>query len=730
MALRFKSKKMRSLALLISGGLLLLLIGLWSLTGVVWTRADSMLLDLFYKRAVSEGKGPPKSDLVALVTITNASYDSFHKNYLDRGHLARMSDTLAKLGPEAVGFDIIFHRPSIEKDDIAFADSIKNLGLAYLPMAFELTPEQKSFEWQNSVSHERLREEYLFHPVEKGPGQPLYAIRAFTQMDAFEEYAMGSGHINVEVDPDGVYRHMLMLVRVEDGYAPTLSLSMYLDYMRIPPDKIVVEWGERIVIPAVEESFLEKDVVVPIDARGRAFVPLAATWEGSFTKVESHEVLLGYEDENKRGALYSALEGRLVLVGDVSTGISDIGNTSLDTDAPLITLHVSMLNALLTNTFYKRWDSGHVILVLIASGLILGLASLMRSSWVLYTSGLLILGGLITLTWSEIQGFRFFPVASAGGSVLVLGFGLTAGLEWAGKKERSFIRNAFAKYVPEKVVHQLLRNPELLRLGGEERVITALFSDLAGFTTISEKMSPSELVNLLNEYLTEMTGIVLDEGGIVDKYEGDAIMAEFGAPIHLPDHADRAVRAGIRMQRRLKELRRHWLEKGLPEMRCRVGINTGPMVVGNMGSGQVFDYTVIGDAVNLASRLEGANKRYNTYLMISENTLVQLTPGLFRTRLLDVIRVQGKTEPVRVYEVIGEAGESLAPDLEAYITTYEKAFGAYLVKDFEQAKSGFESALTLRPEDPACRDMLERIRAQDPNNLPEDWDGSIALNTK
>ena len=181
--------------------------------------------------------------------------------------------------------------------------------------------------------------------------------------------------------------------------------------------------------------------------------------------------------------------------------------------------------------------------------------------------------------------------------------------------------------MPEKVVDTLLGSPEMLKLGGEERVMSVLFSDLAGFTTLSEKMTPTQLVHLLNHYLTEMTDIVLAEGGIIDKYEGDAIMAEFGAPLPLPDHADRAVRTGLKMQRRLKELREIWKGQGLPELRCRVGINTGAMIVGNMGSNQVFDYTVIGDSVNLASRLEGANKRYNTYLMISEFTLDCLTPG-------------------------------------------------------------------------------------------------------
>jgi adenylate cyclase len=321
-------------------------------------------------------------------------------------------------------------------------------------------------------------------------------------------------------------------------------------------------------------------------------------------------------------------------------------------------------------------------------------------------------------------------VVSVGASGLFVFFVLVTSLEVAVGRERSFIKGAFARYVPEKVVDTLLGTPEMLKLGGEERVMSVLFSDLAGFTTLSEKMTPAELVHLLNQYLTEMTDIVLDEGGIIDKYEGDAIMAEFGAPLPLQDHADRAVRAGLRMQRRLKELREIWKTQGLPELRCRVGINTGSMIVGNMGSNQVFDYTVIGDAVNLASRLEGANKRYNTHLMISESTLGYLTPGLFRVRVLDVIKVKGKTKAVKVFEVIGGNAEPVDPQDSAYFAAYETAFERYLSRDFDAAREKFHQALSLRPDDPASKDMLDRMDGLDPQQLPPDWDGSIALTSK
>jgi len=343
---------------------------------------------------------------------------------------------------------------------------------------------------------------------------------------------------------------------------------------------------------------------------------------------------------------------------------------------------------------------------------------------------MIILAGIIGLTWFQFIQFRLFPIVTAGGSFLFIFFTLVIGIEVAVSKERAFIKSAFSRYVPEKVVNHLIESPELLKLGGQERVITVLFSDLANFTNISENMAPPDLVNLLNEYLTEMTNIVLEEGGIIDKYQGDAIMAEFGAPVPCPNHADMAVRTGLRMQRRLKELRKEWREKGLPALRCRVGINTGPMIIGNMGSNRVFDYTVIGDAVNLASRLEGANKLYNTFLMISESTYEQLTTGMFKTRILDVIKVKGKREAVKVFEVYGETSETIDPDHELYYQTYHKAFEAYLSRNFSFAREKFSEALTILSEDPASKEMIARINAINWEELPADWDGSIALTSK
>jgi adenylate cyclase len=722
-------RHLRLVALAAAGAALAATLVLLAL-GTVWTQYDYKVLDLFYRQAVKRGQGPRQSPQVVYVTITDRTYDYFAKNILDRKDLSRVNDALARLGVEAVAYDVIFARPSRPEADESFAESIRKLGCAYLPIGLGYTATAAPFRWEEGRAYERFRTDYLRKPIEKGVARPYCATRALMQYDAFQEASFNSGHISAYSDPDGVYRHLLMLLRVEDAYFPTLTLSMFLDHMKVPFEKMIVHWGESITIPALKGSFLEKDVVIPIDDRGRAFIPFAAGWDDGFKKMEAQTLLKTMEDESLAGNLTDFFEGKFVLIGDISVGTSDLGQIPLESDAPLMLLHASMLNGLLTQTFYHNWSFRDAVLAIWLIALFLALAATIRSTWFLYLAGVILVAGLTGLTWTEFTRFRLLPVVTVGGTGLFVFFALVTSLEVAVGRERSFIKGAFARYVPEKVVDTLLGSPETLKLGGEERVMSVLFSDLAGFTTISEKMTPGELVHLLNQYLTEMTDIVLAEGGIIDKYEGDAIMAEFGAPLPLLDHADRAVRAGLRMQRRLKELREIWKGEGLPELRCRVGINTGSMIVGNMGSNQVFDYTVIGDSVNLASRLEGANKRYNTYLMISEATLGYLTPGIFRTRVLDVIKVKGKTNAVKVFEVIGESSHPVDPNDGAYYTAYENAFERYLARDFDGARQKFKEALSLRPDDPASQDILQRMDGVDPNQLPPDWDGSIALTSK
>lgn len=722
-------KHLRLVAVTTTAALLVVSAGLFML-GSVWTQYDFKVLDLFYRQAVKRGHGSKPSPQVVFVTITDRTYDHFAKNTLDRKDLAEINDALARLAVQAVAYDAIFARPSNADSDKRFAESIKKLGCAYLPVGLGYDEKAAPFRWEGGQSYERFRSDHLRKLIEKGAGRPFHAVKALMQLERFQEAAFNSGHISAYSDPDGVHRHMIMLLKVGESYFPSLALSMYLDYVKVPFQHVIINWGKDITIPAVKGGHLEKDVVIPIDDRGLAFIPFPAGWEGGFRKMEAQTLLKHSRDNALQGNLDDFFEGRFVLIGDTSVGTSDLGHIPLDNDVPLIMTHASMLGGLLNNRFYDRWTFPETLILLWAIGIALGFCAAMRSSRFLYLGGAVCALGVVGFTWLQFTGFHLFPIATAGATGFFIFLSLLVSLEVATGKERSFIRGAFARYVPAEVVDTLLENPDMLKLGGEERVMTVLFSDLADFTAISERLLPARLVQLLNLYLTEMTEVILSESGIIDKYEGDAIMAEFGAPIPLPDHADRAVRAGLRMQSRLKELNAQWGGEGLPELRFRVGINTGPMIVGNMGSRQVFDYTVIGDAVNLAARLEGANKRYNTCLMISESTMACLTPDRFRTRVLDVVKVKGRSTPVKVYEVYGETSDPVDSSDEAYCKTYQEAFEAYLSRDFGRAAGRFKEALALRPDDPAAKDMIQRIASMEQERLPSDWDGAIALTDK
>lgn len=727
MSFKCKSKRLLTVVLLIEALGLPVVLGFWLLYGTVWTAYDFKLLDLFYAQAVQRGYGPPTSPQIVYVTISDESYGAFGKNFLNRGDMARINDALAQFDVAAVAYDIIFAHPSTPQADQDFTASLRQLGKVYLPIALDTHLTPQVFQWGKAAAYEHLRSQQLHKPQESGEARPFYASRALMQVDAFAMTAMNTAHISAFADADGVFRHLPLLIKTDTAYLPTLALAIFLDAVHVPLSAVRVHWGQAMIIPALPGSKLTRDVTIPIDEHGRVFIPFAQSWQQATMHMMGHTLLDYMADPDLRGNLSEFFEDKFVFIADVSSGIADNGPTPLDARAPLVVLHTALMNGFLTQTFYRQWSFWETLGLIGFIGLLIGLAAIPQSSIVLYVTGGIIALTLLGLTWMQCVHFVLFPLLTVGSSFVCMFFSMVIGLQIAIAKDQAFIRDTFAKYVSEKVVNELLQHPELIKQGGEERVLSVMFTDIAEFTTVSEKMTPTALVRLLNEYLTEMTTIVLEEGGIIDKYIGDAIMAEFGAPLPIPYHADLAVRTGLRMESRLRELRSKWIDEGFPELHCRVGINTGPMVVGNIGSSQVFNYTVIGDAVNLASRLEGANKHYKTLVMISEFTHAFLTPNMFRTRLLDVIRVQGKSQAVKVYEVYGEVSDPILPDDLLYYQTYHAAFEAYLARHFDLARSQFVAALTLRPHDTSAQEMLARIDRIAPETLPEHWDGAVDL---
>ncbi len=728
MKLKLKNKKVVS-RIITANLLITLSVSLiFFLLDVPWNILDYKLDDYFYKKIIEGKKGLLVDERIVFLNITDASYNFFGSNALSREALAKLNHTIYNLSPEAVFYDIIFPRSSSDSHDSLFSESLKELGNVYLPAGFQLEESQWSFRWEPGVFFQKLSDNYLKKLEESGNGKPYYTVYALPQKDEFAEFAVNSGHISIVRDKDGILRHFPLIIKVDSLYFPTISLSIFLDYNKVPFEKVRIKWGENIVIPATPGSYLDKDVIIPIDEHGNVFIPYYGFWSDS--KMMEVQNLFGYADKPEYlDDLLDFYEGSFVFISDISVGTSDLGQTTIEENVPLVTVHAALLNGMLNNQFYTTWDLLPLTIIIFISGLLLILTSLPRTNLFHYFTAILLVSIIIYFGYNQLISFYLFPAFSVAISVFVIFLGMIVSIQVITAKDRAFIKKAFSQYVPDKIVENLIDNPEQLKLGGEQRELTILFSDIADFTSISEKMIPADLVSLLNEYLTEMTRIIIENDGTIDKYIGDAILAEFGAPVMIEKHADSAVVSAILIQRKLNELNLGWKERGYSEIHSRIGINTGNVIIGNMGSEQVFDYTAIGDSVNLAARLESANKFYNTKILISEFTNKKINSDLFRVRLLDLIKVKGKETAVKIYEVVGfKSDPVLENDLE-YYDIYENAFNLYLQKKFDESKVQFTKATELRNND-YSKEMIKRIDKLHSVSLDEEWDGSISYKEK
>jgi adenylate cyclase len=312
--------------------------------------------------------------------------------------------------------------------------------------------------------------------------------------------------------------------------------------------------------------------------------------------------------------------------------------------------------------------------------------------------------------------------------ILLVYVSITAYRYFVETRQKRFIKDAFSVYLAPTVVKQLIESPEHLELGGEEREITAFFSDVQGFTGISETLTPHEIVELLNEFLTEMTDIILRHEGTVDKFEGDAIIAFFGAPNLLENHAERACSASIEMQKRLAQLRTKWRAENRPVLKMRIGICTGLAVVGNMGSEKRLDYTMMGDTVNTAARLEGANKQYGIYTLISETTR-KAAGNEITVREVDTIKVVGRKKPVTVFELMGY-NKNIDQSIKETIAKYQQALQAYRDQNWNQAIKLFQAAQAILPDDGPSKTMLTRCNEYKLKPPGDSWNGAYGLRTK
>jgi adenylate cyclase len=425
----------------------------------------------------------------------------------------------------------------------------------------------------------------------------------------------------------------------------------------------------------------------------------------------------------------SALKGKAVLVGVILLGEYDQIVTPLEHLTAGVYSHATLLsNVLSGHSLTRGWSFTWLeVLFLFASAVLYGLwfprlQMGMKLAVVVVVVGGWFLAAQLAFNQGHVLATLLPCVGSAlsAQAVFLVGYFTT-------DREKGRLKGAFSHYLSGPVMEHVLAHPEDLALGGQKKELTVLFSDIRGFTTLAERMAPEALVKFINSYLTPMTEIVLDEAGTLDKYIGDAVMAFWGAPVDQEDHALRACRTALRFVEKMASLRATWRAQGLPEFDIGVGINSGPMIVGNMGSDVRFDYTVMGDAVNLGSRLEGTNKDYGTRLMISEATF-EAAKGQITARRLGAVRVKGKRKPVRIYELRG-LGAPFGPQAEA-IARFEAAVDLFGAQKFDEAGEGFLATLAAWPDDGPSLRYLEEIVVLKQRPPGPGWDGVYAWMTK
>jgi adenylate cyclase len=540
-----------------------------------------------------------------------------------------------------------------------------------------------------------------------------------------------TGNVYQDIEADGIMRRQTPLVRHDGRLFPSLPLAAYLV---AHPDVTPRFDGSTLVLG---------DRRVPLDDEGR--VGIRYHGAGIYPHVRSFEVLHSQallDDGQGESAVtvpFELLRGKYVIVSASGQALRDIRVTPMSKFQEGAEVNATALDNLEQGNFIVRAARStdgviaFLLCVLVAVGMVFLWSSIPRASLALlatFGATALVLVGFWLIAdhlfvsrglWIGVATPVLFTSMAAFASLLV-----TSASE---RRGRRFVQEALGKYTSPELVRELMAHPEYLSLEwGERRPMSVYFSDIAGFTSFSETLSPEQLVKLLNDYLTSMTDIVLQHGGVVDKYIGDAVMAFWGAPLKDPDHARKAVRCALAMRRKCVELRPVWQAEYGTEVRARAGVNSGGAVVGNMGSKHKYNYTVMGDMVNLASRLEGANKPYGTYLMISEFTYAEVAE-IVDVRELDLLTVKGKEQPVRVFEVLEEKGRT-APEVLRGAACFGEGLALYRARDFAAAIPRFEAAVVETPADEASVMYIERCRHFLEEPPDASWDGVWRLAEK
>ncbi len=534
--------------------------------------------------------------------------------------------------------------------------------------------------------------------------------------------AISGGFFNASplIDPDGVFRRISLLQMFDGQLYATLSLAMTQLALQEPKLDLRYEGGAQNSV-ALESIQMGKRSI-PVDADVAALVPYRGK-QGSYPYVSANDVL-------QKKVPAEVLRSAIVLVGTTAPGLLDLRTAPMQDSYAGVELHANMIAGMLDGNIKQRpaYLLGVEIILLLLTGLLMALALPMLSPVVATVFTAISMLGVVGVNLYTWQAFNLIlPLAS--GLVLISGlfvFNMSYGF-FVDSRGKRMLARLFGQYVPPELVNEMALDPEAYSLEGSNREMTVLFSDVRGFTTISEGLDPKQLTQLMNEFLTPMTRVIHRHRGTIDKYMGDAIMAFWGAPLSDEQHARHALMAAMEMVSELQSLQDYFASKGWPPIKVGVGLNTGIMTVGNMGSEFRLAYTVMGDAVNLGSRLEGLTKQYGVQIIVSEYTRAAVPEFAFRE--LDSVRVKGKDIPVKIYEPIGLADE-LDEEAKRELNLYKQALQLYRQQNWERAAAGFADLQRRYPARELYAIYAERID-HFYNQPPEsDWDGTFNFVTK
>jgi adenylate cyclase len=607
-------------------------------------------------------------------------------------------------------------RPQLSYDDM-FAKSLENrpVVLGYFTNSrLEKTPEVGILPPPLTAADQLPFSSLLFE--EKSYASNLPKLQAAAMSGGFFS--------NPNVDEDGVYRRLPLIIKYKDQIHEALSLALFRTLLGKPELKFITGegYGQNEANSIRLEALDIEGFQIPVDESGTLLVPYRGR-QGSFPYISATDVLNSVTDQDK-------LKDKIVIIGTSAAGLLDLRVTPVQKLYAGVEVHANILSGLLDQTIKSRPSNilgaelAELLLICLMAVFVFPRLPVLLSAVIF--SVLLISGIILNFyCWAywNIDTVLATPITLL---IALYGIQIFFGFFFESRKKKQ-MGNMFGQYIPPELVEQMSHSDEEFSLKGESREMTVLFSDVRGFTTISEGMEPQELCELINDILTPVTRVIHESKGTIDKYIGDAIMAFWGAPMHNPQHASYAVRAGLAILDTLTTIQKDFKAKGWPEIDIGIGLNTGKMSVGNMGSQFRIAYTVMGDAVNLGSRLEGLTKQYGVKMIVSETTL-QAAPE-FTYRELDKVRVKGKHKPITIYEPLGVT-ENIGSEQLQTLDLLNQGLHNYRHQQWADAQSIFEQLAKQYPHDKLYSIYLERIAYYLESSPGVDWDGAFTHTSK